>query len=266
MLPNLIIIGAQKCGTSALHFYLEQHPDISMSRPKELDFFVETKNWRRGLAWYEKKWPVNTLVRGEASPNYTAYPIFPGVAEKMARTVPEAKLIFLVRDPIARIASHYAHNYVLRKEHRDFRAAIFDLSQPYLHRSRYMFQLDQFLPYYNREKILILDSADLRNDRSTALQQVFRFLGVNDCFASDKFEQEKHQTAKKERMNALTAWASHNLPRAVFRRLRAILPRGESVAPPRVDEELRAELEQQLKPDADRFRKFCGKSFSHWQV
>lgn len=262
MLPNLIIIGAQKCGTSALHYYLDQHPDISMSTPKELDFFIEKKNWGRGLSWYEKHWSRNTIVRGESSPNYTANLIFPGVPEKISKVLPDAKFIFLVRDPIARIISGYIHNYTIGRENGEFR----DVALKYTHRSRYMFQLDQFLDYFSPEQILILDSADLKEKRSTTLEEVFRFLGVERCFSSERFEEERHQTASKKRFNAPTAWVRRQVPYSVFKRLRFILPQGTSVARPVIDEELRAELTERLKPDADRFRSFSGKSFSHWQV
>src|ERR687894_2292944 len=73
-LPNLIVIGAQKCGTSVLHYYLSLHPEVSMSRPKELNFFIEERNWPRGLDWYKSQFDGDARVRGEASPNYTAYP------------------------------------------------------------------------------------------------------------------------------------------------------------------------------------------------
>ena len=74
MLPDFIIIGAMKCGTTSLHHYLSLHPDISVSRRKELDFFVAEENWARGLAWYESQFPDKGKVRGEASPKYTFNP------------------------------------------------------------------------------------------------------------------------------------------------------------------------------------------------
>ena len=110
MLPNLIIIGAMKCGTSALHQYLDQHPDIAMSKEKELDFFIEDRNWRKGLDWYRSMFPDSGVVRGEASPDYTHYPAIPGVPERMHTVVPGAKLIYMVRDPVERMLSQYMHN------------------------------------------------------------------------------------------------------------------------------------------------------------
>src|SRR5687767_10224357 len=74
MLPNLVVIGAMKSATSSLHHYLNLHPEISMSETKELDFFVEDKNWPRGIEWYESQFSA-ARIRGESSPNYTAYPV-----------------------------------------------------------------------------------------------------------------------------------------------------------------------------------------------
>ena len=82
-LPNLVVIGAQKCGTSGLHYHLGLHPEISMSKPKELNFFIEERNWPRGLDWYRAHFDARATVRGESSPNYTAYPQHLGVPERM---------------------------------------------------------------------------------------------------------------------------------------------------------------------------------------
>src|SRR5947208_13622101 len=97
-LPNLVVIGAQKCGTSGLHYYLSLHPEISMSKPKELNFFIAERNYPRGLDWYRAHFDPTAKVRGESSPNYTAYPLHVGVPERMHSIVPDAKLLYLVRD------------------------------------------------------------------------------------------------------------------------------------------------------------------------
>src|SRR5207244_9201435 len=108
VLPNLVSIGASRCGTTSLHRYLDLHPDIAMSKTKELNFFVEERNWQRGVAWYEREFSDSAPVRGEASPHYTAFPRYRGVAGRMARVVPEARLVYLVRDPIDRAISAYS--------------------------------------------------------------------------------------------------------------------------------------------------------------
>ena len=64
-LPNLIVIGAQKCGTTSLHYYLGVHPDIFMSREKELRYFVEEFNWGKGIDWYRSHFGANASILGE---------------------------------------------------------------------------------------------------------------------------------------------------------------------------------------------------------
>ena len=87
-LPNLIVIGSQKCGTSGLHHYLGLHPEISMSAPKELDFFVAERNHPQGLGWYRGHFDAQAKVRGESSPNYTAFPSTSGSPSACTRSCP----------------------------------------------------------------------------------------------------------------------------------------------------------------------------------
>src|SRR3954453_13232385 len=86
-LPNLVVVGAQKCGTSGLHYYLGLHPEISMSRPKELNFFIEERNFSRGVDWYRRHFGPAARVGGESSPKYTAYPQHEGLPERRPERV-----------------------------------------------------------------------------------------------------------------------------------------------------------------------------------
>ena len=162
-LPNLIVIGAQKCGTSGLHYYLSLHPETSMSKPKELNFFIAERNFPRGLDWYRAHFDARATVRGESSPNYTAYPQHVGVPERMHAIVPDAKLLYMVRDPIDRIAAHWVHNFAKRREKGDLRATLMHPNTSYLARSHYYTQLQQFLRVYPREQILLVEQDELRD-------------------------------------------------------------------------------------------------------
>ena len=82
-LPNLVVIGGLKCGTTSVHHYLNLHPEVEMSRPKELNFFVSELNWTLGQEWYASHFSGRASVRGESSPHYTNRPRFDGVAERM---------------------------------------------------------------------------------------------------------------------------------------------------------------------------------------
>jgi len=106
-LPNLIIIGAMKCATTSLHYYLNLHPEISMSKIKELRYFVEQHNWHQGIEWYKSHFAANIPIRGETSPAYTEYPRFKNIVERMYMTIPKTKLIYILRDPIQRTLSHF---------------------------------------------------------------------------------------------------------------------------------------------------------------
>jgi len=115
-LPNLVVVGAMKCGTTALHGFLDRHPEIAMSDPKELNFFFGPAagsgddapwaegNRHRGVGWYRHQFPVAAPVRGESSPGYTS-PSEPHVAARMAALIPGARLVYLVRDPVERAVS-----------------------------------------------------------------------------------------------------------------------------------------------------------------
>ena len=193
-LPNLIIIGAQKCGTTSLHYYLDLHPQISMSKEKELNFFTNRHNWDRGIEWYESNFKDRARVHGESSPNYTAYPFLRGVPERMYSVVPEAKLIYILRDPIDRIVSHYLHNYAIgKREHRAIEAAFSPLdSSPYTCLSKYYMQLEQYINYFPKSNTLIITMEDLHSHHRKTIQNVFEFLNVDENFYSPKFLSIKH--------------------------------------------------------------------------
>ena len=145
-LPNLIIIGAMKCGTTSLHYYLSQHPEIYMSKLKELWFFLEENNWSKGLDWYKSHFKTNARIRGEASPGYTMYPSRQGIPKKMHTILPNAKIIYIIRDPIARFESEYMHRFTGGVEDRSFEEVLNcdHTYQRYLNKSRYYNQIEQY--------------------------------------------------------------------------------------------------------------------------
>jgi Sulfotransferase domain len=266
-LPTFVIIGAQKCGTTALHSYLARHPQVSMSRPKELDFFVAERNWANGVDWYMERFDGSKRARGESSPNYTAYPRLQGVPERMAELIPDAKLIFMVRDPIRRIRANWIHTYSNRREDRPMREAVLDESRlSYLARSRYYAQLTRFLEHYPMERILILEQDELMNDRRATLRRVFGFIGVNEDFWRDNFETPKLETSTRWRRTRLGAVAAERLPMKWWRRIRNRRPFAFPFEQPEIDEQLHAELAARLKDDIERFRELTGRPFESWSV
>jgi len=180
-LPTFLIIGAMKAGTTALHEYLSNHPQIFMSSHKELKFFVKELNWERGLDWYSRQFADAgpALCRGESSPHYAMASRYAGVPRRIASVIPEAKLIYLVRDPVDRMKSAYLHRVAKGREIRSAEQA-FATDEPYLNDSRYAWQIEQYLEYFDRSRILILEAEYLRKSRREALERVLQFLDVSD--------------------------------------------------------------------------------------
>jgi len=274
-LPNLVVIGAQKCGTSSLHSYLDLHPEISMSRRKEINFFIKERNWERGIDWYRQHFDPEAPVSGESSPNYSAFPHFDGVPERMASLIPDARLVFLVRDPLDRIASHWLHNYAQRRERGDLQTTLLDPDDSYITRSCYDLQIQQFLRYFHASQILVLDSDDLRHRRLYALRRVFEFAGVDPDFYHPGFEQLHHSSDLKRRATPVGLQA-RRLVRPLVRRGPAVtiwrgIERVLSMSHPietRPDVRLAVgnTVLTQLREDAERFRTRTGAVIGHWSI
>jgi hypothetical protein len=275
-LPNLIVIGAKKSGTTSLYHYLASHPDISMSREKELDFFVAERNWPRGPDWYRHHFDGAAAARGEASPYYTALPAHRGVPERMASVIPDARLIYLVRDPIERLVSHYHMAVATGRERRPLAAAIGNLSESgYVAQGRYWMQLEPYLRHFAPEQVLVLDRDELGRDRPAALRRVFGFLDVDPDFVSPDFG-EVHFPAMTRRRRRPVAKAvlalnqavgderSYNARRRVPAWVRTMLT--VPLNRPALESALRARLEEIYAPDVARLREYTGLRFKSWSV
>jgi Sulfotransferase domain len=273
-LPNLVVIGAQKCGTSGLHYHLGLHPEISMSKPKELNFFIEERNWPRGAEWYRRHFDPDARVRGESSPNYTAYPHHLGVPERMHSLIPDAKLIYVVRDPLLRIGSHWVHNYAKRREKGDLATTLRHPNTSYLVRSQYHMQLQQFLRYFEQDQILVCQQSDFRRERADSLRRIFQFLEVDPDFTHPSFERERHATARKTRATRLAARLERVsksrrgrlLPPKVWFALDERLPLRRPIERPDVREALDDEALRVLREDAERLRELVGRDFAGWSI
>ena len=273
-LPNLVVIGAQKCGTSGLHYQLSLHPEIWMSKPKELNFFIEERNWPRGADWYRSQFDAQARVRGEASPNYTAYPQHEGVPERMHSVVPEAKLIYMVRDPLERIAAHWVHNYAKRREKGTLAETLTHPNTSYVTRSKYAMQLELFLEYYPKEQVLVIQQSELRHQRLETLRRVFEFIGVDPEFNHPRFEQERHQTSGKTRATRLAvrleklgrSRRGRFIPSNFWLVLDDRLPLRKAIKRPDVKASLPPETLDELRADAERLRELTGRDFSNWKI
>jgi len=284
MLPNLIIIGAAKSGTSSLHHYLNLHPEISMSKQKELNFFNRELGWKKGIKWYKSNFTGIAKIYGESSPSYTGYPLYKGVARRMHSVVPGAKLIYIVRDPVDRLISHYLDRVKGGQERRTIARALEGLeSTDYVCVSKYFMQLKQYLKYYPKERILVLTAEELKNERHPALKRIFRFLNVDDSFYSDAFSDLKNVSAgklKQKKPRRIIRYfmsegpgifqvkkiAKQLMPEPLKNRTRQLLNAGEKIDKPILDNSLKRVLCETLREDVEHLRKFTGYRFENWSL
>lgn len=268
-LPNLLVVGAMKAGTYSLHHYLDSHPAIEMSRRrKELNFFVQEMNWRRGLRWYASHWDGNTRLRGESSPRYTMRHRYRDVPARARRVLgPELRIIYSVRDPVRRLMSHWVHNVDDNKEQRSFDAV---LSSPdrsrYVDTGRYGWQIEAWLEEYPPEQIRIVAFEDLVADPARVMRDLFAFLGVDSGHVDPGWGTAFNSSGDKRRE---TAWGRRLRPllgRRRLRRNRWLRERLTRPIPkPEFDPVRHADIVQCYREDREMLQRLTGQRVPDWE-
>jgi len=276
-LPDVIGIGAEKCGTTSLHYYLKAHPDVGVQRVKEMRFFIETGGtWHKGVDWYVQQFPrdAGTLMESHGG-GYTAYPRHRGVPERIHSVVPDARFIYLVREPIERLISRWVHNYSNNDEHRDVDSALLDLEDvEYVPQSLYFTQLERYLSVFDASRFLIVDQGDLLRERRATLATVFSFLGVDGDYDSAEFDVIRHPSGSKRRNSGLGMLIHRVFGGRIFNRLhgphrhwfKKILytPVSQKIDRPQLAPETRDRLREVFAGDVRKLEEFTGRRFSGW--
>ena len=199
--PNLFVIGAMKSGTTSLHNYLNTHRSIYMSEPKEPGYFVDEINWHKGEDWYlslfENAGPA--IYKGESSTDYTKYPIYQGVAERIYLFNPEAKLIYVMRNPFDRIISHYWHAV----RHISTGGLKMDITTAckkkpeFIAFSDYPMQIRQYLKLFKPSQIYLTTFEELVDNPSKEMQKIYRWLGLDDNITQNIYSDRWNARPKK---------------------------------------------------------------------
>lgn len=196
-LPDLLVIGTQRGGTSSLYRYLGAHPHVVPSVRKETEYF--SRRFDNGQLWYQGHFPLRRSgLTFEATPDYLFHPLAPARA---ADTLPDARIVVLLREPVERAVSHWQHMTRLGFEHLSFGdalaaesgridAALADVAAgrridegpmlrlSYRARGRYDEQLSRWLARYPRDRVLILRSDELFADPAPSLARLEQFAGL----------------------------------------------------------------------------------------
>lgn len=205
-LPDFIIIGAQKSGTTSLYHLLTRHPHVEPAAAKEMHFFDTL--YEEGVEWYRQCFPPPRLkdgrqtVTGEATPGYLFHPLAP---ERVAEVVPQARLIALLRNPVDRAYSQYHQRMGKGRENQGFDEAVGaenldgEHLPEYLARGIYADQLLRWSRFFPKEQMLVLKSEDFFERPQDVLKIVLNFLDL------PQWEPEAWKHRKKgsyeERMN-----------------------------------------------------------------
>lgn len=202
-MPEFLIIGGQKCGTTSLYVYLTRHPQIFPASQKEIHFF--DLNYHQGIDWYLAQFPAKpdrqVIFTGESSPYYLFHPWVP---QRVKQLFPDIKLIVLLRNPVERTWSHYHHEVRLGFENLPFEVALDREAErvageieklrgdptyysfnhqhyTYLSRGIYVDQLTAWMELFPRKQFLILNSEQFYANPSATLTQTLEFLGLSSC-------------------------------------------------------------------------------------
>lgn len=270
-LPNFLIIGAMRSGTTSLARYLGAHPDVFVAQDKELHFFDLNRD--RGLDWYRAQFTGAEGERmvGEATQTY----MYDGEAvDRMASDLPDAKLIAILRDPVKRAYSHYWQNHARGTEPLSFPDAI--AAEPerlassdkqsrfffsYVDRGLYVRQLRRICEHYPRASLHVLLFEDLRDAPAEAYRSACAFLGVDDDFLPPNIGVpiNRYVSFRSVKLRAL----GKKLPRAL-RRAVGRLNTQEASYPP-MDPGVRAELRQRFAADNAALETWLDRDLSEWR-
>ncbi len=291
--PDFIIIGAAKAGTTSLYRYLTRHPNVFMSEPKEPTYFARDERFRRGEAWYLSLFQDAgpDQLCGEASTNYTNWPLYPNTVARMAGLVPAVKLIYLMRHPVDRAYSHYIQlienlrtddpEYKFDKTFEEHIAA----DDSVIRSSNYMLQINQYLARYDRDQMLFLLFEEFIKDPQASLTQVADFLRIDPGFdfvgtgeVKENINRDKDSWLLRSRLTAPLKslpggqFIAAQLPQSARDRIYSWLKRlpqrkrieAEHI-PPKMKQETRAELLDYFRLPNAQLAEFLARDLSIWQ-
>lgn len=271
-LPTFVVIGAVNAGTETLHAWLNDHPDVCMSPREGLDFFLEDGTWDRGVGWYALRFGTCgwDQTRGESSPRYADTHLDPGVPKRMYSVIPDARLIYLVREPMERMRSMYRQRVTDGIEDRGFANAVAEEPE-YRESSRYITHIGAFLKHYKKKQLLVISSEQLAGDPQATLDAAHSHIGVGPSELSpdkrrrDVTADQRLDSTISRRLKANPAyWRALNQSWQLRTLHERAFTRKGHFASTRLSKEADAELRKDLEKDTQALEVFVGRRLTEW--
>jgi hypothetical protein len=283
--PNFFIVGAPKCGTTALYKYLESHPQVFLSDPKEVNFFSKKELEEQSLYYQDfkpkseneylnlfKNVDTQHEIIGEASVSYLYYP---EVAGRIHSFNPDSKIVILLRDPVARAWSHYLMDKrlgLVKKELMEiFKSgeAIDKLNfQQYFLLGNYATQVEKYLDLFGKKNVKIFFTEELKSNRNNTIQKLYRFLGIQNF---ELTEDIKHNAYKEPKGFFLKKLYSMSFIRKNIKKVipQSILKRGIEFffnsTPPTLNNPDKILLKKYYYDDICELEKLLTKDLTEWK-
>ena len=289
--PNLFLIGSMKSGTSYLSELLGLHPAVFMSAEKEPSYFVDPEVLRRGWPWMwargywrsEERYlslfaaAGEAAVIGEASTLYSKLPMYTQVAERILDFSPQARFIYVMRDPLERTLSHYWHTVESSRQQRQPMLAAIQANPEYTDVSYYAWQLSEYLRHVERDRIFVLTFEELCANPAEQMSRMYAWLGVDSSFRLPAIPARHVTPAVVEQARGGLAFLNRFRRSSAYVRVARYIPRaarklGSQISARRVTraEVSTREVEEYLRPlqlrQTAELAKLLGRTFPEWQT
>lgn len=230
-LPDYVIIGAMKCGTSTLAAQLGAQDGVFMTDPKEPNFFSDDAVHARGMEWYRGLFAPAAPgdLKGEASTHYTKLPTHPRTLDRLSQALDRPRLVYLIRNPLDRLVSHYIHEWTMRVISDDLDTAL-EKHPELIEYSRYGMQIAPWIARFGPQAVHVDTLEAMKSAPQDLLDRVGRFLGCEGLAWQSDLGQMNNSAERLRRMpldrllidSAPATWLRRTLvPQALRDRLKA---------------------------------------------
>lgn len=277
-LPEFLVIGAAKAATSSLRDLLNKHPQVQLAEDgRETRFFADDQVFAQGIERYASMFSgaPEGAVLGECSNAYTRRGRYPHAAERIAEHLPDSKLVYMVRDPLPRIASFWrqVRSHGGEQVHHEFSIALRRDHELLVESSNYWRQLEPYRARFPDSQIKVVFFEDFAADPEEVMRDVYCFLGVEPIDLKGTTVHRNPSTGKR----GTPPWLSRLRALPSYRLLRGALPGGlrarirkrflqREIASPEWTPDLREWVLHQLRNDSMQLLVYCGRPATLWTL